>query len=79
MKNNVGAQYFVLLQSMFGTRLVHDTNVHQIFSALVHNFVRHPAKLWMLSLLTGYEVWYLSSDIPLRISTNIPLAEQVDL
>ena len=29
--------------------------------------------------LTWYEVWYLSSDIPLPISTNIPLTEQVDL
>ena len=34
IKNNVGARYFVPLQSMFGARLVHDTNVHQIFSAL---------------------------------------------
>ena len=28
-------------------------------------------------LLTWHEVWYLSSDIPLLISTNIPLTEQV--
>ena len=34
MKNNVSAWYFVPLQSMFGARLVHDMNVHQIFSAL---------------------------------------------
>ena len=33
----------------------------------------------LTSLLTWYEVWYLSSNIPLRIFTNIPLAEQVDL
>ena len=32
-----------------------------------------------LKFLTWYEVWHLSSDIPLRISTNIPLTEQVDL
>ena len=31
------------------------------------------------NFLTWYEVWYLSSDIPLRISMNMPLAEQVDL
>ena len=35
MKNNVGARYFMSLQSMFGARLVHSTNAHQIFSALV--------------------------------------------
>ena len=37
MKNNVGAQYFVPLQSMFGAYLVHDTNMHQIFSALLRH------------------------------------------
>ena len=36
MKNNVGARYFVPLLSMFGANLVHDMNMHQIFSALTH-------------------------------------------
>ena len=36
MKNNVGAQYFVPLQSLFGACLVHNMNVRQIFSALTH-------------------------------------------
>ena len=38
MKNNVGARYFMPLRSMFGTQLVHDMNVHQIFSALWNFF-----------------------------------------
>ena len=29
-----GARYFVLLEKMFGARMVHDTSVHQIFRAL---------------------------------------------
>ena len=37
MKYNVGAQYFVPLQSMFGAHLVHGTNMHQIFSALLRH------------------------------------------
>ena len=40
---------------------------------------RNNQPLPFFNFLTWYEVWYLSSDIPLRISTNIPLAEQVDL
>ena len=40
---------------------------------------RNNQPLPFFNFLTWYEVWYFSSDIPLRISTNIPLAEQVDL
>ena len=39
---------------------------------------RNNQPLPFFNFLTWYEVWYFSSDIPLRISTNIPLAEQVD-
>ena len=31
---DIGARYFVLLEGMFGTHMVHDTTVHQIFRAL---------------------------------------------
>ena len=31
---NLGARYFVLLENMFGARMVYDTSVHQIFRAL---------------------------------------------
>ena len=31
---NLDARYFVLLENMFGARMVHDTSVHQIFRAL---------------------------------------------
>ena len=39
---------------------------------------RNNQPLPVFNFLTWYEVWYLPSCIPLRISTNIPLAEQVD-
>ena len=31
---NPGARYFALLERVFGTRMVHDTSIHQIFQAL---------------------------------------------
>ena len=40
---------------------------------------RNNQPLPFFNFLTWYEVWYLSSDIPLWISVNIPLAQQVDL
>ena len=39
---------------------------------------RNNQPLSFFNFLTWYEVWHLSSDIPLRISTNISLPEQVD-
>ena len=39
---------------------------------------RNNQPLPFFNFLTWYEVWYPSSDIPLRISTNIHLAEEVD-
>ena len=40
---------------------------------------RNNQPLPFFNILTCYEVWYLSSDIPLSISTNILLPERVDL
>ena len=40
---------------------------------------RNNQPLPFFNFLTWYEVWYLSSDIPLHISTNISLVKQVDL
>ena len=31
---NLGARYLVLLENMFGARMIHDTSVYQIFRAL---------------------------------------------
>ena len=39
---------------------------------------RNNQPLLFFNSLTWYEVWYPSSDIPLWISANIPLAEEVD-
>ena len=40
---------------------------------------RNNQPLPFFNFLTWYKVWYFSFDIPLRISTNIPLTEQVNL
>ena len=40
---------------------------------------RNSQPLPFFNFLTWYEVFYLSSDIPLPLSKNIPLTEQVDL
>ena len=50
------------------------------FFRYVNQVSRRNSQLFpFFKFLTWYEVWYLSSDIPLPISTNIPLTEQVDL
>ena len=35
---NLGAQYYVLLERMFGACMLHDMSMHQIFRALRNNF-----------------------------------------
>ena len=45
---NVGAQYFKLLEKMFGARMVHDTSVHQIFRELYE--VLFELNLWHATL-----------------------------
>ena len=42
------------------------------------NYSRHLGQVSFFNFLTWYEVCYPSLDIPLRISMNIPLAEEVD-
>ena len=39
---NLVAQYFVLLERMFGAHMVHDTSVHQIFQAMNSQYIFGP-------------------------------------
>ena len=55
---NVGARYFVLLQKMFGARMVHDTSVHQIFWELYKVLLE--LNLWHANL--SMQIWPCCMD-----------------